>query len=161
LATNLLTGSRNVDCQGMDWDFLISQINGQSPAHIHVTWNDGSTETAPLTSGSGSSAAHYTTRSHDGTTLPIVATAVIYPSWSGAFVLSQKPCPPLTTAVILTATPAATPTTTSSLVATPTATSWLVAAATNTPAGTAMPTNSFALGPTPPATLTTVATATV
>ena len=100
-----------------EWHFVINQVDvqGNAPASIEVTFDDGHTYTVDLDSGTGSPTAHYTFTTHLTNTL-LKATAEIYDTWSGQFVVSHTPCVPT---VVSTPTPTPTP---SVLAATPTPT---------------------------------------
>ncbi len=100
-----------------EWHFVINQVDvqGNAPASIEVTFDDGHTYTVDLDSGTGSPTAHYTFTTHLTNTL-LKATAEIYDTWAGQFVVSHTPCVPT---VVSTPTPTPTP---SVLAATPTPT---------------------------------------
>jgi hypothetical protein len=127
-------------CDPTQWHWIINQLDDPTlaPPSISVTFSPGGTVNVPLDKVTPGGTAHYVSTLHltDGATVTN-ATAVIYSSWDGRFVLS---CPE--------ATPTKTPTPTN----TPTKTSTPTNTATNTPTKTATPTNTATNTPTKTAT---------
>src|SRR5436190_14436257 len=79
-------------CDDSEWHFVINQVvdEDHAPASIAVNWANGDSETVELSAFTGH-VAHYRTTSNLDSTVTS-ATADIYGSWHGRFVLSHGPC---------------------------------------------------------------------
>jgi hypothetical protein len=134
-------------CDSTEWHFIITQIDveAHAPASIHVTWANGASANVSLSAFTGHT-AHYTTTANLNSTVTN-ATASIYDSWDGTFVLSHGPCGvPTTTPTTTTTTPTTTTTTPTTTTTTPTTTTTTPTTTTTTPTTTT--TESPTIGPT-------------
>src|SRR5829696_4188621 len=88
-------GLNNYSCNSNEWHFVINQIRpneGDAPGSITVSWDNGDEEEVGLSRRTGQTAHYITTSNLDARVTS--ATAEIYSSWSGQFVLSHGPCAP-------------------------------------------------------------------
>jgi hypothetical protein len=139
----VMNGLPETLCDPTQWHWIINQLDDKSlaPAFISVTFSTGGTVQVPLdkvTSGT----AHYVSTLHltDGAVVTN-ATAEIYSTWDGRFVLS---CPAMPTPTNTpTNTPTPTPTNTPTNTPTPTPTNTPTPTPTNTPTPTPTPTKTF------------------